>query len=213
MAILRDIKIYQDIFVLLFTTSFFLFAILRSQYYKYAKLLVLGAFSQRYANQYLREDNFFTERVNLITFLIIILNLTLFVSKILEYNIVSKIFLTALYILTYYAIKFVLIKFMSFSFKLKEISKLILFFTLMFDRVLAIVMFPLLICIYFFFIDAYDFLVCITYILMLILLFLKSICFINLGYNSFGISKFYIFLYLCVLEFFPIMILVKTILF
>ena len=168
MAILRDIKIYQDIFVLLFTTSFFLFAILRSQYYKYAKLLVLGAVSQRYANQYLREDNFFTERVNLITFLIIILNLTLFVSKILEYNLVSKIFLTALSILTYYAIKFVLIKFMSFSFKLKEISKLILFFTLMFDRVLAIVMFPLLICIYFFFIDAYDFLVCITYILSLI---------------------------------------------
>ena len=213
MAILRDIKIYQDIFVLLFTTSFFLFAILRSQYYKYAKLLVLGVFSQRYANQYLREDNFFTERVNLITFLIIILNLTLFVSKILEYNLVSKIFLTALSILTYYAIKFVFIKFLSFSFKLKEISKLILFFTLMFDRVLAIVMFPLLICIYFFFIDAYDFLVCITYILMLILLFLKSICFINLGYNSFGISKFYIFLYLCVLEFFPIMMLVKTILF
>ena len=128
-------------------------------------------------------------------------------------NLLSKIFITLLYILTYYAIKFVLIKFLSFSFKLKEISRLILFFTLMFDRVLAIVMFPLLICMFFFYIDAYDFLVCITYSLMLILLFLKSICFINLGYNSFGISKFYIFLYLCVLEFFPIMILVKTILF
>ncbi len=213
MAILRDIKIYQDIFVLLFTTSFFLYAILRSQYYKYVKLLVLGAVSQRYANQYLREDNFFTERVNLITFQLIILNLTLFISKILEYFTLSKIFITLLYILTYYAVKFVLIKFLSFSFKLKEISKLILFFTLMFDRVFAIVMFPLLICMYFFSIDAYDFLIWTTYILMLILVFLKSICFVNLGYNSFGISKFYIFLYLCVLEFFPIMILVKTILF
>ena len=213
MAILRDIKIYQDIFVLLFTTSFFLYAILRSQYYKYAKLLVLGAVSQRYANQYLREDNFFTERVNLITFLLIILNLTLFISKILEYFTLSKIFITLLYILTYYAVKFVLIKFLSFSFKLKEISKLILFFTLMFDRVFAIVMFPLLICMYFFSIDAYDFLIWTTYTLMLILVFLKSICFVNLGYNSFGISKFYIFLYLFVLEFFPIMILVKTILF
>ena len=70
MAILRNIQIHQEIFVLLFTTSFFLFAILRNQYYKYAKLLVLGAVSQRYANQYLREDNFFTERVNLITFLL-----------------------------------------------------------------------------------------------------------------------------------------------
>ena len=173
MAILRDIKIYQDIFVLLFTTSFFLYAILRSQYYKYAKLLVLGVVSQRYANQYLREDNFFTERVNLITFLLIILNLTLFISKILEYYTLSKIFITLLYILTYYAIKFVVIKFLSFSFKLKEISRLILFFTLMFDRVVAIVMFPLLICMYFFSIDAYDFLIWTTYTLMLILFFLK----------------------------------------
>tara|TARA_B100000609_G_C17087982_1_gene367737 strand:+ start:67 stop:708 length:642 start_codon:yes stop_codon:yes gene_type:complete len=213
MAILRDIQIYQEIFVLLFTTSFFLFAILRSQYYKYAKLLVLGAVSQRYANQFLREDNFFTERVNLITFLLIILNFTLFISKILEYHLVSKIFLSLLYILAYYTVKFVLIKFLSFSFKLKEISKLILFFTLMFDRVLAIVMFPLLIFMYFFYIDTYDFLIWTTYILISTLVFLKSICFINLGYKSFGISKFYIFLYLCVLEFFPIMILAKTVLF
>ena len=213
MAILRDIHINQEILVLLFATSFFLFAILRSQYYKYTKLLVLGAVSQRYANQFLREDNFFTERVNLITFLIVILNFTLFISKILEYYLVSKIFITLLYILTYYAVKFVLIKFLSFSFKLKEISKLILFFTLMFDRVLAIIMFPLLICMYFFSVDAYDFLIWTTYSLMIILVFLKSICFVNLGYNSFGISKFYIFLYLCTLEFFPIMILVKTILF
>ncbi len=213
MAILRDIQISQEIFVLLFVTSFLLFAILRSQYYKYAKLLILGVVSQRYAYQFLREDNFFTERVNLISFLLIILNFTLFISKILEYNLFSKVFYTSLYILSYYLLKFILIKILSFSFKLKEISKLILFFTLMFDKVLAIVMFPLLICIYFFSLDVHDFLTCTTYILMLILVLLKSICFINLGYNSFGISKFYIFLYLCVLEFFPIMILVKTVLF
>ena len=170
---IKDIQIHQEIFVLLFTTSFFLFAILRNQYYKYAKLLVLGAVSQRYANQYLREDNFFTERVNLITFLIITFNLTLFFSKILDYNQVCKIFLTLLYILIYYAIKFVLIKFLSFSFKLKEISKLILFFTLMFDRVFAIVMFPLLICMYFFYIDAYNFLVWTTYIFNVNISFFK----------------------------------------
>ena len=213
MAILRDIQISQEIFVLLFVTSFFLFAILRSQYYKYAKLLILGVVSQRYAYQFLREDNFFTERVNLISFLLIILNFTLFISKVLEYNLFSKIFYTSLYILSYYLLKFILIRILSFSFKLKDISKLILFFTLMFDKVLAIVMFPLLICIYFFSFDVHDFLTWTTYILMLILVLLKSICFINLGYNSFGISKFYIFLYLCVLEFFPIMILVKTVLF
>ena len=91
MAILRDIQISQEIFVLLFVTSFFLFAILRSQYYKYAKLLILGVVSQRYAYQFLREDNFFTERVNLISFLLIILNFTLFISKILEYNLFSKV--------------------------------------------------------------------------------------------------------------------------
>ena len=92
MAILRDIQISQEIFVLLFLTSFFLFAILRSQYYKYAKLLILGVVSQRYAYQFLREDNFFTERVNLISFLLIILNFTLFISKVLEYNLFNNLF-------------------------------------------------------------------------------------------------------------------------
>ena len=34
----------------------------------------MGTFAQRYANQYLREENVFTERVNFLTFLLLAVN-------------------------------------------------------------------------------------------------------------------------------------------
>ena len=67
----------QDIIFVLLTISFFLIAILRASYWKHAKLLFMGVFAQRYANQYLREENAFTERVNFITFLLMTINLSL----------------------------------------------------------------------------------------------------------------------------------------
>ena len=46
-----------------YLVSFFLIALLKASYWKHAKLLFMGVFAQRYANQYLREENAFTERV------------------------------------------------------------------------------------------------------------------------------------------------------
>ena len=72
----------QDVFFILLTLSFFLFALIKGFYWKHTKLLFMGVFAQRYANQYLREDNAFTERVNGLTFLLMCINLTLIISKI-----------------------------------------------------------------------------------------------------------------------------------
>ena len=47
----------QDIIFVLLSISFLLIAVLRASYWKYVKLLVMGVFAQRYANQYLREEN------------------------------------------------------------------------------------------------------------------------------------------------------------
>ena len=62
----------QNVFFILLVISFFLIALIKGLYWKYAKLLFMGAFSQRYINQYLRESNTFTERVNAITFFLMI---------------------------------------------------------------------------------------------------------------------------------------------
>ena len=71
----------QDIIFVLLSISFLLIAVLRASYWKYAKLLFMGVFAQRYANQYLREENVFTERVNVITFLLMTINFSLILLK------------------------------------------------------------------------------------------------------------------------------------
>jgi len=81
----------QDIIFVLFTISFLLIAVLRASYWKHAKLLFMGVFAQRYANQYLREENAFTERVNFITFLLMTINLSLILLKIFPLTSLSEI--------------------------------------------------------------------------------------------------------------------------
>ena len=57
--------------------SIFLFGLLRAFYWKYTRLMLNAPFQYRYASQYLRQDNAFTERVSWIAFLILVLNFSL----------------------------------------------------------------------------------------------------------------------------------------
>jgi len=74
MEAVENIVFNRDLFFILIFISFLFIAILKGFYWKFTKLLIKGVFAQRYANQYLREENVFTERVNFITFLILLLN-------------------------------------------------------------------------------------------------------------------------------------------
>ena len=62
---------------LLLIISLFLVGILRAYYWKHIKLLFLASFKYRYASQYLRQDNVFTERVNWLTFAVLFINFSL----------------------------------------------------------------------------------------------------------------------------------------
>ena len=70
----------QDFVFILLLLSFLIIAILRGYYWKYVRLLFLGLFAQRYSNQFLREGNVFTERINVLTFGLLIINLTILLS-------------------------------------------------------------------------------------------------------------------------------------
>ena len=77
----------QDIFFILLVISFFLISLIKGLYWKHAKLLFMGSFSQRFANQYLREENALTERVNFITFLLMAINFSLIgLKEVLKYQ-------------------------------------------------------------------------------------------------------------------------------
>ena len=211
MLALTNISYNQDAFFILVLLSFLLIALIKGMYWKHAKLFFMGVFAQRYANQYLREENAFTERVNFLTFLLMAINFTLIITKFQAvidlWKIVSVFFLVVLFFL----LKLILIKLLGFFFKVKDLAKLAIFFSLLFDKTLGFVLFPLVVVIYFFSIDISSTMLMISLGLFMILFMLKLFWLWKIGTNSFGLPQVYIFLYLCSIEIFPLLLLVKGI--
>lgn len=211
MLALTNISYNQDAFFILVLLSFLLIALIKGMYWKHAKLFFMGVFAQRYANQYLREENAFTERVNFLTFLLMAINFTLIITKFQAVidlpTIVSVFFL----VLLFFLLKLILIKLLGFFFKVKDLAKLAIFFSLLFDKTLGFVLFPLVVVIYFFSVDISSTMLMISLGLFMILFILKLFWLWKIGTNSFGLSQVYIFLYLCSIEIFPLLLLVKGI--
>jgi hypothetical protein len=206
---LSKIIFNQDIFFVLLLVSFCLIAVLKGLYWKHAKLLFMGVFAQRYANQFLREENAFTERVNAITFFLMSINFTLIVSKITESVELRTVGLIFIYVIVFFFFKIGLIKLLGFILKTKDLSKLAVFFSMLFDRALGFILFPLVVLLYFFSFEVSNIVLVISCILFLILVLMKLFWVWKIGTNAFGLPQFYIFLYLCTLEIFPLLILGK----
>lgn len=169
----------------------------------------MGVFAQRYANQFLREENAFTERVNAITFFLMSINFTLIVSKITESVELRTVGLIFIYVIVFFFFKIGLIKLLGFILKTKDLSKLAVFFSMLFDRTLGFILFPLVVLLYFFSFEVSTIVLAICFVLFLILVLMKLFWLWKIGTNSFGLPQFYIFLYLCTLEIFPLLILGK----
>ena len=199
----------QDIIFVLFTISFLLIAVLKSFYWKHAKLLFMGIFAQRYVNQYLREENAFTERVNFITFLLMSINISLIILKLIPKTSVLETVGLIGGVMLFFIVKIGLILLLGSIFRVKDIAKLGIFFSFLFDRALGFFLFPLVIVLYFFAFNITAFVMLIVAIVFLVLLLLKLFWLWKIGTNAFGLSHFYIFLYLCTLEISPLLLLGK----
>ena len=199
----------QDIIVVLLTVSFLLIAILRASYWKYAKLLFMGVFAQRYANQYLRQENAFTERVSFITFLLMSINISLIILKLVPKTSVLETFSLIGGVMLFFILKIGLILLLGSILRVKDIAKLGLFFSFLFDRALGFFLFPLLTALYFFAFNITPFVMILVAIVFIVQLLLKLFWLWKIGTNAFGLSHFYIFLYLCTLEISPLLLLGK----
>ena len=199
----------QDIIFVLLTISFLLIAVLKSFYWKHAKLLFMGIFAQRYANQYLREENAFTERVSFITFLLMSINISLIILKLIPKTSVLETFSLIGGMMLFFIIKIGLILLLGSIFRVKDVAKLGIFFSFLFDRALGFFLFPLVIVLYFFAFNITPLVMLIVAIVFLVLLLLKLFWLWKIGTNAFGLSHFYIFLYLCTLEISPLLFLGK----
>ena len=201
----------QDIIFVLLTISFLLIAILRASYWKHAKLLFMGVFAQRYANQYLREENAFTERVNFITFLLMTINFSLILLKFIPKRSLPEVIFLIGSVVLFFILKIGIILFFGKIFMMKDVAKLGVFFSFLFDRTLGVLIFPLVAMLYFFTFDITIALFIIISIVCGLLLLLKLFWLWKIGTNSFGFSQAYIFLYLCALEISPLLLLGKKV--
>ena len=112
-------------------------------------------------------------------------------------------------VMLFFILKIGLILLLGSILRVKDIAKLGLFFSFLFDRALGFFLFPLLIALYFFTFNISSFVMLIVTIVFVVLLLLKLFWLWKIGTNAFGLSHFYIFLYLCTLEISPLLFLGK----
>jgi|TARA_B100000795_G_scaffold80658_1_gene57940 hypothetical protein len=199
----------HDIFFIIITVSFLLIGILKAFYWNYGKLLVLGSLQYRYASQYLRLENALTQRVNGITFIIMIVNLSLLIVLQNDIYSVTDFLNVSFSVLIYFFLKYLLILFLGNIFLKKEIARLTIFFSYISDRSLSIVIFPFLVLAYFISFDINHHIIYLILFISALFLFFKIYSLFKIGTNSFGLFPLYIFLYLCILEIFPFVLVTK----
>ena len=205
----------QNISFIFLSISLAIVGFLYAFHKKYSKNFILSAFGQRYTNQYLRDDNVFKRRVNILFSILMILNISLFIwsFKLSEKSELIDLIIILFFVTLYYTVKYILLWFLGVLLKMKKISELALFFTTLFDKVFALFILPILLLFHFFIIDITSYSTILIFAFLLMFFLLKIFWTIKIGIKSFGLSSFYLFLYICILEFFPLLLLYRGILF
>ena len=194
---------------LLLVISFFLVCILRAYYWKHTKLLFLASFKYRYASQYLRQDNVFTERVNWLTFALLFINFSLlFLINSPNFGL-KDFFHVFVLLIVFYLFKYLIIIFSGSLLFIKDIARLTVFFSYLSDKSLAITLTPFLLISYYFSVDVIGLTFPFIFFLGACFYLFKSFWMWRIGTNSFGLSSVYIFLYLCILEIYPFVLITK----
>lgn len=201
----------SDFSFVLILISLTIIGVLKKFYYKHTYLYYSGVFAQRYSNQYLREENVFTERVRLFTFILMLLNLSLLLFKIFNVTKINEALKIIFLLAGFFLFKIFVISCIGILFKNYDVAKLTVFFTMLYDKFLGIVLFPIVIVIYFFIYDISDFMIGFSVFLFVSLILIKFYCLIKIGSISFGFPKKYIFLYLCMVEISPFLLFLKGI--
>ncbi len=208
MIALQKIANSQDVFFIFLLVAFLIISIIKGLYWKHARLFFLGVIAQRYANQFLREENVFTQRVSTLAFLLMSINFTLLILKLLNLN-SNSLYLVFMFVVVFYFFKWILIRSLGILYKFDDLSKITIFFSFLFDKTLALVLFPLIVVVYYFAFDVTSAVLCVAIWLFVFFLILKLFWLWKIGATSFGLNRFYIFLYLCIVEISPFLLLAK----
>ena len=204
---------YSDTFFIILTFDLLLIALLKAFYQKFTKQLFLSVFAQRYANQYLKEENVFTERVTFLVTTIMLINISLFLSKTIFGINLSLLDFLNVFIFTsiFFFSKVIIIRLLGHVFMLKSLAKLGVYFSFLFDRVIGITLFPIVVFMFFSPINSSPILVTFSVVIIVLFLAVKIFWLWKIGIGGFGLSRYYLFLYLCTLEILPLLVFTKAV--
>ncbi|MBE50567.1 MAG: hypothetical protein CMP51_02630 [Flavobacteriales bacterium] len=197
--------INQNLNFIFLLFSYFIISYLYAYHYKISKAFIKSSIAERYAVQYVRDDNVFKQRVNLIFNLLLIFNISVTIWNIISdfQGEFSQWTLIAFIVGSFYLIKFFIIKFIGLIFLEKQISNFAIYYTFLFDKLFAIACLPLLVFLYYFTYDLIAYSLYAFLITYTIFFSIKVYWMIRIGRKYFGIPKFYLFLYICLLELMP----------
>ena len=126
------------------------------------------------------------------------------------FMLVTKIlFYISFLIISFYLFKYLIIKFLGRLLFIKEITRLTVFFSYLSDKSFAIILTPFILISYYFSFDVSSLTLPFIFILGACFYVFKSFWMWQIGRNSFGLSSIYIFLYLCILEIYPFVLITK----
>ena len=204
---------YSDTFFLILTFDLLLIAFLKAFYQKFTKQLFLSVFAQRYANQYLKEENVFTERVTFLVTTIMLINMSLFLSKTIygENLTPFNFWNVAISIIVFFLIKTIIIRLLGHLFLIKSLAKLGIYFSFLFDRIMGVILFPIIVFMFFSPINLSSMLFTFSVVIIVLFLLIKIFWIWKIGIGGFGLPRYYLFLYLCTLEILPLLVFTKAV--
>ncbi len=204
---------YSDTFFIILTFDLLLIALLKAFYQKFTKQLFLSVFAQRYANQYLKEENAFTERVTFLVTTIMLINVSLFLAKTIFGDSLNPFDFWNVFIFTtiFFFSKAIIIRLLGHVFILKALAKLGVYFSFLFDRVMGIILFPIVVLLFFSPINSSPILLVFSVVIIALFLLIKIFWLWKIGIGGFGLSRYYLFLYLCTLEILPLLVFTKVV--
>ena len=190
--------------LLLATVAFF-----RVHFGKGLLLISQAAFTQRHTNQFLRETNNSNVSPFLLPFFVLVLSL--FIAHpsweqtswsfflILKYIFWISLFLTS---------KYLLIRWIGHLFQQVYFFEEIIFLTFLFEKVAGLLLFPFLVLSVY---APFDSKICLQlgFSFFIFFLLLKWIRMLYLGFFKRSFSKTHLFIYLCILEILPLVVIVK----
>ena len=142
-----------------------------------------------------------------------LINISLFLSKAIygENLTPFNFWNVAMILIVFFLIKTIIIRLLGHLFLIKSLAKLGVYFSFLFDRIMGVILFPIIVFMFFSPINLSHILLTFSLVMIVLFLLIKIFWIWKIGIRGFGLSKYYLFLYLCALEILPLLVFTKAV--